>query len=234
MRDVRGLVLSFTYRLFFGLLIFPYLLISGLLSHPFRLNSGNGILPQIQWLKSRFRTSSTLASVASSSSTSSSSSATADIVRVDLSDQRDYPIYIGTNFDSQENTKFLTSHIHGTKVLIVTNTKLEELGYLDVYQTCLKNQFNSKGKAIELVETLVLPDGEEYKTMDIMERILDKALQLGLDRKATLIALGGGVIGDMVGFAAAIYLRGINFIQVRVMSSYEGLIRKRFGMIPSN
>jgi len=155
----------------------------------------------------------------SSSSTSSSNSATVDVLRIYLSDQRDYPIYIGTNFDSQENTKFLTSHIHGTKVLIVTNTKLEELGYLDVYQTSLNNQFNSKGKAIELVETLVLPDGEEYKTMDVMERILDKALQLGLDRKATLIALGGGVIGDMVGFAAAIYLRGINFIQVRVVSN---------------
>jgi hypothetical protein len=67
-----------------------------------------------------------------------------------------------------------------------------------------------------------------------MERILDKALQLGLDRKATFIALGGGVIGDMVGFAAAIYLRGINFIQVRVMSNYEGMIRKRFGTVPPN
>jgi hypothetical protein len=227
MREVlRSLVISFTYyHLFLGFLILPYLLVGGLLSNPFCLTSGSGILPHIKWLKTKFRTSSAgcafvppVASMVSSSSTSSSSSATVDIVRVDLSDQRDYPIYIGTNFDSQENTKFLTSHIHGTKVLIVTNTKLEELGYLDVYQTSLKKQFNSKGKAIELVETLVLPDGEEYKTMDIMERILDKALQLGLDRKATLIALGGGVIGDMVGFAAAIYLRGINFIQVRVMS----------------
>ncbi len=52
-----------------------------------------------------------------------------------------------------------------------------------------------------------------------MERILDKALQLGLDRKAALIALGGGNIEDMVGFAAAIYLRGIKFIQIRVVSN---------------
>ena len=64
------------------------------------------------------------------------------------------------------------------------------------------------------VDTLVLPDGEEHKSMDVMSKVLDKALELGLDRKATFVALGGGVIGDMVGFAAAIYQRGINFIQV--------------------
>lgn len=51
--------------------------------------------------------------------------------------------------------------------------------------------------------------------MDCMSMILDKALELGLDRKCTFVALGGGVIGDMVGFASAIYLRGVNFIQVR-------------------
>jgi len=50
--------------------------------------------------------------------------------------------------------------------------------------------------------------------MDVMMKIIDKALELGLDRKVTFVALGGGVIGDMVGFAAAIYQRGVNFIQV--------------------
>jgi 3-dehydroquinate synthase len=59
-----------------------------------------------------------------------------------------------------------------------------------------------------------LPDGEEYKSMEILQRILDKALEETLDRKCTFVALGGGVIGDMVGFAAAIYQRGVNFIQI--------------------
>jgi 3-dehydroquinate synthase len=65
-----------------------------------------------------------------------------------------------------------------------------------------------------VVETLVLPDGEENKNMEVLGLILDKALECALDRKTTFVALGGGVIGDMVGFAAAIYQRGVNFIQV--------------------
>ena len=81
--------------------------------------------------------------------------------------------------------------------------------YLERYTALL-----GQGGTIQ-VHTLVLPDGEEHKSLEIMGTILDKALQVGLDRKATFVALGGGVIGDMVGFASAIYLRGINFIQVR-------------------
>jgi 3-dehydroquinate synthase len=74
----------------------------------------------------------------------------------------------------------------------------------------------------------VLPDGEEKKTMEVLGLILDKALELGLDRKCTVVALGGGVIGDMAGFAAAIYQRGVNFIQVRNSS------KRDFQVIPSN
>jgi 3-dehydroquinate synthase len=60
-----------------------------------------------------------------------------------------------------------------------------------------------------------LPDGEENKTLEVLTLILDKALECALDRKVTFVALGGGVIGDMVGFAAVqIYQRGVNFIQV--------------------
>jgi len=64
------------------------------------------------------------------------------------------------------------------------------------------------------VETVVLPDGEEFKSLEILTKILDKALSARLDRKTTFVALGGGVIGDMVGFAAAIYQRGVKFVQV--------------------
>lgn len=79
------------------------------------------------------------------------------------------------------------------------------------------------------VETVVLPDGEEFKSLEVLTKILDKALSARLDRKTTFVALGGGVIGDMVGFAAAIYQRGVKFVQVRycfpfpaVASSYGG------------
>lgn len=64
------------------------------------------------------------------------------------------------------------------------------------------------------VETVVLPDGEEFKSLEVLTKILDKALAARLDRKTTFVALGGGVIGDMVGFAAAIYQRGVKFVQV--------------------
>jgi len=81
--------------------------------------------------------------------------------------------------------------------------------YLEKYEKLLKEGGNLE------VSTLVLPDGEENKTLDVMTLILNRAMELGLDRKSTFVALGGGVIGDMVGFASAVYQRGVNFIQVR-------------------
>ena len=81
-------------------------------------------------------------------------------------------------------------------------------------------------------DTVVLPDGEEEKTMDVMMKIIDKALELGLDRKVTFVALGGGVIGDMVGFAAAIYQRGVNFIQIptTVMAMVDSSVGGKTGV----
>ena len=68
-------------------------------------------------------------------------------------------------------------------------------------------------KDIETFE-VVLPDGEEFKNMEVLMQIIDKAMEAKLDRKSTMIALGGGVIGDMTGFAAAIFQRGVKFIQI--------------------
>ncbi len=64
------------------------------------------------------------------------------------------------------------------------------------------------------IEHVVLPDGEQYKSLDVLQKVWDKALESRLDRNATFVALGGGVIGDMTGFAAAAYQRGVHFIQV--------------------
>ena len=121
--------------------------------------------------------------------------------------------------------ELLQSHVQGNKVLIVTNDRISPM-YLDKYESL----FKSGGKLN--VETLVLPDGEENKTMDVLQMILDKCLESTLDRKATLVALGGGVIGDMVGFAASIYQRGVNFIQVptTVMAMVDSSVGGKTGV----
>lgn len=132
-----------------------------------------------------------------------------DVVKVDLSDGRDYPIYIGAGFSDEEASEILKSHVKGNKALIITNDRISPM-YLEKYESLLK-----MGGDIQ-VDSIILPDGEENKSMDVLGTILDKALETRLDRQATFIALGGGVIGDMAGFAAAIYQRGINFVQVRM------------------
>lgn len=64
------------------------------------------------------------------------------------------------------------------------------------------------------MESVILPDGEEFKTMEVLGSVFTKALECRLDRGVTFLALGGGVIGDMTGFAAACYQRGVHFVQV--------------------
>lgn len=130
-----------------------------------------------------------------------------DIVTVDLSNGRDYPIYIGADFDEEKAGELLRSHVTGNRALIVTNDRIDSI-FLEKYERIMKQDGSIR------VDTLVIPDGEANKTVENMGLVLNKALELGLDRKVTFIALGGGVIGDMVGFAAAIYQRGVNFIQV--------------------
>lgn len=147
-----------------------------------------------------------------------------DIVKVDLADGRDYPIYIGSDFTDEEAAALICPHVAGKRVLLITNDRISGW-YLDRYQKLLE------GGGIQ-VDTVVLPDGEANKTFDCLSIILDKALELGLDRKTTFVALGGGVIGDMVGFASAIYQRGVNFIQVptTVMSMVDSSVGGKTGV----
>lgn len=120
---------------------------------------------------------------------------------VDLG-RRSYPIFIGQNLLSQP--ELLTPYIHGKNVLIVTNTTVAPL-YLEQVMRHL-GEFN--------VDAIELPDGEAYKTLDTLNSIYTKLLENNMDRKTTLIALGGGVVGDITGYAAASYQRGVNFIQI--------------------
>jgi 3-dehydroquinate synthase len=122
-------------------------------------------------------------------------------LNLDLGD-KSYPIYIGQDLLTQ--TDLLTQHIKGKQVMIVTNTTVAPL-YLAKVKALL---------TLFTVAEVILPDGEQYKTLDTVNEIFTALLTARFDRSCTLIALGGGVVGDMTGFAAASYQRGVNFIQI--------------------
>lgn len=122
-------------------------------------------------------------------------------LHVDLG-ERSYPIYIGAEVLACDGV--LAAHVVGRQVAIVTNETVAPL-YLAVLERALA------GFAIT---SIVLPDGESYKTWETLQLVFDGLLGARHDRRTTVIALGGGVIGDMAGFAASCYQRGVNFIQV--------------------
>ena len=115
---------------------------------------------------------------------------------------RSYPIVIGSGLLQQGD--LLQQNINSKQVVIVTNTTIAPL-YLESVLAKLPGY---------QVQTIILPDGEQFKTLDTLSTIYDKLLASKFSRNATLIALGGGVIGDLAGFAAATYQRGIAYIQI--------------------
>lgn len=121
-------------------------------------------------------------------------------VQVSLGD-RSYPIFIGSD---EIRSADIASYISGKKVLIVSNETIAPL-----YLESLKRQLTDKQ-----VDSVILADGEQYKNLDTLNLIFDQLIGNHHDRKTTLIALGGGVVGDMTGFAAACYQRGVPFIQI--------------------
>lgn len=123
-------------------------------------------------------------------------------LHVELGDRR-YPIFIGSDLNPQS---LLELYIKGKQVMIVTNTTVAPL-YLDHYVTAIE----ALGKT---VATCILPDGEKYKNIEHLNLIFDALLEAGFNRDATVLALGGGVIGDMAGFASACFQRGVYFVQV--------------------
>ncbi|WP_079203420.1 3-dehydroquinate synthase [Pseudomonas sp. CC6-YY-74] len=123
------------------------------------------------------------------------------ILQVDLG-ERSYPIYIGA--DLLRRADLLAPYIIGRQVAIVTNETVAPL-YLAALRAALAGY---------TVTAIVLPDGEAFKTWETLQQIFDGLLGARHDRHTTVIALGGGVVGDMAGFAAACYQRGVNFIQI--------------------
>ena len=122
-------------------------------------------------------------------------------LQVDLGD-RSYPIFIGAGI--LKNPELIKPYIKGISTTVVTNTTVAPL-YLDSVHENI-----SEYKNIDVI----LPDGESFKTTETLGQVHTEMLAARCDRKTTLIALGGGVTGDIAGFAAATYQRGINFIQV--------------------
>lgn len=115
---------------------------------------------------------------------------------------RSYPIYIGTGLLGEKN--LAVPHVPGEQVMIVSNTTVAPL-YLAKAQAAFADFQTS---------SVILPDGETYKNLEVLNQIFDGLMTKRFDRQCTLVALGGGVVGDMTGFAAACFQRGVHFLQI--------------------
>jgi 3-dehydroquinate synthase len=122
-------------------------------------------------------------------------------LQVELGDRR-YPIHIGSGLLARRD--LLAPYLQGRRIAIVTNATVARL-YLPTVRATADAQ-----RALEII----LPDGEKHKTLDTAAGIFDKLIEAHCDRRTMVIALGGGVIGDMAGFAAACYQRGVPFMQM--------------------
>ena len=122
---------------------------------------------------------------------------------VDIKDQP-YPIHIGPNL--LDRGDLIVPHLQQKRAAIVTNTTIAPL-----YLSRLKQTLSASG--VESIE-IILPDGEKHKNWQTLNQIYDALISNRCERKTTLIALGGGVVGDMTGFAAATYQRGVPYIQI--------------------
>lgn len=123
-------------------------------------------------------------------------------LHVDLG-ERSYPVYIGRDLLADE--ELLASHIPGSQVVLISNDTVAPL-YMAKARAALGHD--------RQVTEVVLPDGEQYKSLDTLGNIFDQVMTAGHNRTTTFVALGGGVVGDITGFAAACYQRGVNFIQL--------------------
>ena len=121
-------------------------------------------------------------------------------LHVDLG-ERGYPIYIGTGLLGR--AELIAPFLAGDQAMVVSNETVAPL-YLDALL---------KGLGNTTYESVILPDGEQYKTLDTLNLVFDALLRQRFTRRCTLIALGGGVVGDITGFAAACYQRGVDFVQ---------------------
>ncbi len=117
--------------------------------------------------------------------------------------ERSYPVYIGRGLLA--DPQLLAGHIAGSQVVIVSNETVAPL-YMERVRAAL-------APGLQVTE-IVLPDGEQYKTLATLGAVFDQVMAAGHNRSTTMVALGGGVVGDITGFAAACYQRGVDFLQL--------------------
>ncbi|WP_019640368.1 3-dehydroquinate synthase [Paenibacillus fonticola] len=125
---------------------------------------------------------------------------------VDL-EQRSYPIYIGEGLLQQSGHFFQQHHLSAkSPVLIVSDEHIAPM-----YLPTVEQSLQASGYA---TVSIVVKAGEKSKSLDVFEEVMTAAIEGGLDRKSTVVALGGGVVGDLAGFVAATYMRGVHFVQM--------------------
>jgi len=127
-----------------------------------------------------------------------------ETVRVELG-ERSYDIEIGTGLLAGIGERMRTAGLTG-RACVVSNETVSPL-----YSSVVMDSLSDAGYRPDLI---VIPDGEEYKSLQWASHLYDRLLDMRYDRKCSLVALGGGVIGDLTGFVAATYMRGIPFVQV--------------------
>lgn len=121
---------------------------------------------------------------------------------VDLGD-RSYPIYIGSGLITRAD--ILVPHLSGQQLMVVSNETVAA-SYLPILKETLASS--------HALDICLLPDGEQYKTLETYAQVIDQLMSRRHNRTTTLLALGGGVVGDITGFAAATYQRGVGFVQI--------------------
>lgn len=119
---------------------------------------------------------------------------------------RAYPIYIGSGLTETKSASELIPILYGQQGVVVTNTTIAPL-YLERVRKWL-------GDAGYMNTAIILPDGEEYKNHETLLHLYQEIFKVGLQRNSFICALGGGVIGDLAGYAAATYMRGVDFLQI--------------------
>ena len=125
-------------------------------------------------------------------------------VRVNLK-ERSYDIFIGSGI-LRKIGQYMKKLSIGRGVVVLSDSTVDKLYGEEVRSSLVRAGYK--------VDLIIIPPGEKYKSLDIVSKIFDRMVELKLERNSTMVALGGGVIGDIAGFAAATYLRGINFVQV--------------------
>lgn len=126
-------------------------------------------------------------------------------VMVHLGDHRDYPIVVKPGA-IKEVGHLVKGRVRGKQAFVLTHARIRRLYGRPVEQSLRSNGFQ--------VKVIVLPEGETTKSLKMVEEVIAKLIKSQADRSAFLVALGGGVIGDLAGFVASIYMRGIDFVQV--------------------